>query len=357
MKKLFAFLTALQIICAAHAQELQLEQARRLIQLPLKCLNQEYPNKIAIVFNQSEQVKEPHELHPTFYGCFDWHSSVHGHWLIVHLIKQFPQLDSNSHISKRLLEQFTPEKIQQELSIFSTKHNGSFERTYGWAWILQLQMELDAWDSPTGKQCANALRPLTEHIVKSYKDYLPKLVYPIRSGEHTNTAFGLTFAHDYAMHTKDTTFLKLIKQRSIDFYFKDAKSPIQFEPSGYDFLSGTLEEIDLMQRVLDRSTFQKWLKQFLPEITSKKFQLIPGKVLDRTDGKLVHLDGLNFSRAWCLYRLAAHLNSKHLYELANAHLNYSLPNIVDGDYMGEHWLASFATFALSQKKQVDATFH
>jgi len=357
MKKLLAFLTALQIISAAHGQELQLDQARRLIQLPLKCLNQEYPNKIAIVFNQSEQVKEPHELHPTFYGCFDWHSSVHGHWLIVHLIKQFPQLDSNSNISKRLLEQFNPEKIRQELSIFSTKHNGSFERTYGWAWMLQLQIELDSWDSPTGKQCAHALRPLTEYIVKSYKDYLPKLVYPIRSGEHTNTAFGLTFAHDYAIHTKDTSFLKLIKQRSTDFYFKDANSPIQFEPSGYDFLSGTLEEIDLMQRVLDRSTFQKWLKQFLPKITSKKFQLIPGKVLDRTDGKLVHLDGLNFSRAWCLYRLAAHLNSKHLYELGNAHLNHSLPNIVDGDYMGEHWLASFAAFALSQKKQVDATLH
>ena len=161
MKKLLAFLTALQIISAAHGQELQLDQARRLIQLPLKCLNQEYPNKIAIVFNQSEQVKEPHELHPTFYGCFDWHSSVHGHWLIVHLIKQFPQLDSNSNISKRLLEQFNPEKIRQELSIFSTKHNGSFERTYGWAWMLQLQIELDSWDSPTGKQCANALRPLT----------------------------------------------------------------------------------------------------------------------------------------------------------------------------------------------------
>jgi hypothetical protein len=357
MKLLITLFVGQFIINCAFGQELQIDQAQRLIQLPLKCLSQEYPNKLALVYNETEQVKEPHLLHPTFYGCFDWHSSVHGHWLVVHLIKQFPQLDTNSRISNLLKEQFNPENITGELEIFRTKNNSSFERTYGWAWILQLQLELDNWNTPVGKQCADGLRPLTNHIVESYKSYLPKLVYPIRSGEHTNTAFGLTFAYDYAVHTNDTAFQKLIRTRACDFFLKDTKYPIQYEPSGYDFLSGAFEEIDLMQRVLDEAVFKKWLIQFMPTLLSKKFYIPPGKVGDRSDGKLVHLDGLNFSRAWCLYRLAANLKSENLLKLANEHLNFSLPNIVDGDYMGEHWLASFAAYALSQKKLAHATFH
>lgn len=338
------------------AQELTFQEAKRLIALPLKCLNQEYPYKLGQVLNAAEDVKEPRTLHPIFYGCFDWHSAVHGHWLIVHLLKNYPQLDSNQHIADLLKAQFTPEKVRQEIAFFESKNNTSFERTYGWAWILQLQMELDNWNTEIGKHCAKELKPLSNHIVLSYKHYLPKLVYPIRSGEHINTGFGLTFAYDYAVHVKDSSFLNLITQRATDFYMQDKNYPIHFEPSGYDFLSGALEEVDLMLRVLPKKDFEAWLRRFLPEITKRNFHLEPGKVSDRTDGKLVHLDGLNFSRAWCLFRLAATLQSTHLYMLAEQHLNYSLPNIIDGDYMGEHWLASFAAYALQQKKIVDATF-
>jgi hypothetical protein len=332
--------------------ELGEQQAHYLSQLPLKCLQQEYPNKLGQVLNSSAELKEPSDLHPTFYGCFDWHSSVHGHWLLVRLLKSFPNLSNADTIRMKLNEQFTKAKILQETQFFTTKFNESFERTYGWAWLLKLQEELNSWEDKDAKIWKENLQPLTDLIVTKYKVYLPKLVYAIRTGEHVNTAFGLSFAHDYAKSMNDTTFQLLIEKRAKEFYLSDRNYPLTFEPSGYDFLSPAFEEAELMQRVLNAKDYSKWLKQFLPQIYKRSFKLEPGKVSDRTDGKLVHLDGLNFSRSWCLYQIASSDKRLiHLEKVADYHLSYSLPFIVDGDYMGEHWLASFAVYALITRNQ------
>lgn len=331
--------------------ELTIEQALKLSKLPLKCLQQEYPNKLGQVLNSAEELKSPKSLHPTFYGCFDWHSSVHGYWLLVRLLKEFPTLENREEIKDILNQQITAENIAIELEFFQTKYNDSFERTYGWAWLLKLQEELNTWKNEDAKKWAKNLQPLTDLVVEKYEVYLPKLVYPIRTGEHINTAFGLAFAYDYSIQTKNIEFQNLIIKRAKEFYLGDQNYPLHIEPSGYDFLSPTFEEIDLMRRVLSKKEFSNWIKKFQTMLEDKTFKLAVGKVSDRTDGKLVHLDGLNFSRAWCMYGLAkSNSDYYHLREIADQHLSKSLPSIIDGDYMGEHWLASFALYALLERK-------
>ncbi|MGV3632581.1 MAG: DUF2891 domain-containing protein [Bacteroidota bacterium] len=330
--------------------KLSLEQANRLSKLPCKCLNQEFPNKLGQVLNDTSELLSPKTLHPVFYGCFDWHSSVHGHWLLVNLAKKFPQLENRDQIMTLLDQQFDAGKIRQEIAFFRTRNNESFERMYGWAWILKLQEELESWDDQQAKRWAENLKPLSDMLIEKYITFLPKLVYPIRTGEHPNTAFGLSLAYDYALLKKDSTFKKAIAEAAQRFYGEDVNYAFTYEPSGYDFLSPGLQEIDLMRKVLPKGEFITWLKKFHPLIFDTEFKLKPGKIRDRTDGKLVHLDGLNFSRAWCLYDLAkSDEKLAHLKALADTHLNYSLPNIVDGDYMGEHWLASFACYALGKQ--------
>lgn len=353
-KLLFTILNALCITLTCAQKEvpaLSLSEAERLAALPLKCLQQEYPNKLGQVLNDSLGLRSPEQLHPAFYGCFDWHSSVHGHWLLVRLLKQFPEMKDAAVIRHKLDAQLTAAHIEQEIAFFKTKHNDSFERTYGWAWLLHLHQELLTWKDPDGQKWAANLQPIADMIVQKYIVFLPKLVYPIRSGEHINTAFGLTFAFDYAVQIQHDTLQQVIRDRAIAFYGNDRNYPLGYEPSGYDFLSGGLEEADLMRRVLEPKAFESWLKGFLPELYSRTFKLAPGKVGDRTDGKLVHLDGLNFSRAWCLYGLARQFPKlAHLKQIADAHLTHSLPAIVDGDYMGEHWLATFAVLALLEQE-------
>jgi urease accessory protein UreF len=354
--RFFLFVTALLLAISLEAQtptntrKLSEKEVSALAQLPLKCLQQEYPNKLGQVLNDSTQLLSPDELHPVFYGCFDWHSSVHGHWLLVRLLKEFPEMSIAGAIREKLDQQFTAEKVLQEVAFFQTKHNESFERTYGWAWLLKLQEELITWEDPDAKRWSANLRPLADMIVGKYCAFLPKLVYPIRSGEHINTAFGLTFAYDYAVLMKIDSLKNSIETKARTFYLGDKNYPLSYEPSGYDFLSGGLEEVDLMRRVLTKKEFAQWLKQFLPDLYKKDFTLAVGRVSDRSDGKLVHLDGLNFSRAWCLYGLARYDERfAHLREIADAHMAHSLPTVVDGDYMGEHWLASFAVLALLER--------
>ena len=330
---------------------LNLNQAQRLINLPMNCVDLEYPNKLGQTIGSQEDLKSPKELHPAFYGCFDWHSSVHGHWLMVTLLKRFPKIKQEQEIRNKLNQQLTKENIQKEVAYFSRKYAGSFERTYGWVWLLKLQYALSTFEDKEAKVWAKNLQPLSDLIVDKYMDFLPKLNYPIRTGTHSNTAFGLTFAYDYALLTANQKLQNLIMKRAKDFYLNDKKSPIAYEPSGYDFLSPTLETMDLMRRILSKVDFYNWVKKYLPQILSKDFKLEVGKVSDRTDGHLVHLDGVNFSRAWCLYGLAHHdVRFKHLIPLADKHLAHSLPSVVDGDYMGEHWLASFALQALIEKE-------
>ncbi|WP_100611287.1 DUF2891 domain-containing protein [Confluentibacter lentus] len=331
---------------------LNLQEANRLAQLPLHCMDTEYPNRLSQTLGGDVDLKSPKILHPAFYGCFDWHSSVHGHWSLVSLLKQFPDIDHAEAIKEKLLQNMSEANINTEVAYFFGEHNKSYERTYGWAWLLKLSEELHTWDDETARQLEKNLQPLTDLIVGKYIEFLPKLQYPIRVGEHPNTAFGLSFAWDYANTVNNMVLKSTIEQRAKDFYLNDKECPMTWEPSGTDFLSPCLEEAALMKRVLAKDEFKPWLDTFLPRLKEEHFTLEPGIVSDRTDGHLVHLDGVNFSRAWSLNKIAEDLPEyAHLKNIANRHINYSLPSIVDGNYEGGHWLGSFALYALNSTSE------
>ncbi len=338
-------------VMEVESLSLTLEQANKLASLPIHCINVEYPNKLNQTIGSGEDLKSPKELHPAFYGCFDWHSSVHGHWSLVALLKQFPNLDNAETIKAQLLQNISKENIEKEVKYFYGKYNKSYERTYGWAWLLKLAEELHTWDDETARALEKNLQPLTDLIVGKYFEFLPKLKYPIRVGEHTNTAFGLTFTWDYANTVSNTELKLLIETRAKAFYLKDQNCPLSWEPSGFDFLSPCLQEAAIMKRVLSKELFDDWFDKFLPQLKDVNFQFPVGEVSDRTDGKLVHLDGVNFSRAWALNKIiegSPELN--HLKKMANQHIEYSLPNLVGDSYEGGHWLGSFAIYALKSSK-------
>lgn len=351
MKHLYltAFLFSIAI---TSAQELNLQQANALAKLPVKCLQQEYPNKLSQLLADASEIQSPKQLHPAFYGCFDWHSSVHGHWSLVYLLKKFPNLEGREEIINKLKVNLSKENIAQEVAYLNKKHEKSYERMYGWAWLLKLQQELNTSNEPFAKELAANLQPLTTLLAERYIEFLPKLNYPIRVGTHTSTAFGLNLAWDYAVHARNLPLQESIRTNALRLFKNDIDCPFAWEPSGTDFLSPCMEEIGIMQRVMPAKDFLKWLKDFAPELFNKKFTWKPGEVSDRTDGHLVHLDGLNFSRAWNLYALVKQYPKQlgHLKPLADAHFKYSLPSITDGNYEGEHWLASFALYAFEMKE-------
>ncbi len=326
------------------------KQVKQLMELPIHCVNTEYPNKLSQVLEKKSDLKSPKELHPSFYGCFDWHSSVHGHWSLVKLLKNNPNISNFNEVLQLLEKDISKQNILTEVAYFDRKYNKNYERTYGWSWLLKLALELHTWDNPKAKKLEQNLQPLTNLIVKKYIEFLPKLRYPIRVGTHTNTAFGLTFAYDYAKQTKNTELLEAITKRAKFFYFQDENCPMTWEPSGTDFLSPCLEEAALMKRILNKEEYIKWLHQFLPDLFKTDYTLQVGIVTDRTDGHLVHLDGLNFSRAWCLNEISKEIPQlKHLKKIADTHIKYSLPNLVGDSYEGGHWLASFAIYALDSQ--------
>lgn len=326
---------------------LDLSQANALVELPLHCITQEYPNKLGQVIGSSDDLKPPLGLRPAFYGCFDWHSAVHGHWSLVELVNKFPEINHKEAIITALEEHLTAENIAVEVAFFHDPNNMSFERTYGWAWLLKLSEALHFAKEPRLKSLEAHLQPLTDLMVARYIEFLPKLLYPIRVGEHSNTAFGLSLAYDYAVSLDNHTLKDAIVSRATAYYSHDQDCPIGWEPSGYDFLSPCLEEAYLMSKILDTSAFEAWVAQFLPELQDKDFALAPAEVSDRTDGKLVHLDGLNFSRAWCLRGIAQKSDKYgHLIEIANQHIAYSLPNLVSDSYEGGHWLGTFAIYSM-----------
>ncbi len=325
-----------------------LTEANKLIELPFHCVGTEYPYKPGETLESKADLEEPSAVHPIFYGCFDWHSSVHGYWSMVSLLQQFPEMEKAEEVKNLLKEKITPDNVATEVAYFEKEINKSYERTYGWAWLLKLSETLHNWDDPMANQLEQNLKPLADIIVMRYKEFLPKLNYPIRVGEHPNTAFGLTFAYDYAVAVDDLELKQLIAKRAREFYMDDENCPITWEPSGYDFLSPCLEEVDIMRRVLPSEEFISWLDNFLPQLADENYHLKVGEVSDRTDGKLVHLDGLNFSRAWVFYGLAKQYPKyKHLQNLANEHVAYSYPNLVGDTYEGGHWLGSFAIYALN----------
>ncbi|WP_165749887.1 DUF2891 domain-containing protein [Cellulophaga sp. Z1A5H] len=336
---------------SATLPELSFKQANRLANLPLACVQVEYPNKLNQSLSDALQLQGPKVLHPAFYGCYDWHSAVHGHWSLVSLIKQFPTLHQAATIREKLIANISKEHIEAEIAYFKKEGNSTYERTYGWAWILKLAEEIHTWNDPLARDLEKNLQPLANLIIDSYSEFLPKLNYPIRVGEHNNTAFGLSLAYDYANTVENEVFMDAIKEAAIRFYEDDSDCPLSWEPSGFDFLSPCLEEANLMRKIYAADEFKIWFDTFLPELTDPDFELAPGLVSDRTDGKLVHLDGLNFSRAWCLYGISESLPEyTHLKNIATKHIEHSLPAIVDDNYSGTHWLGSFALYALNHAK-------
>ncbi|MDR0229045.1 MAG: DUF2891 domain-containing protein [Flavobacteriaceae bacterium] len=326
---------------------LTIKEAKKIIELPLHCIEQEYPNKLGQVLGQDNDLKTPKQLRPIFYGCFDWHSSVHGFWSIITLLKEFPELDKDNQIRQQLNQLITEENCKVEMAFFEDSNNRTFERTYGWAWLFQLHGALAQWQDPDAQRWAKILEPLANKLVSRYQEYLPKLVYPIRTGTHDNTAFGLSLSLEYARQQNLKEFESLIISTSKRLYEKDSNCNLAFEPSGHDFLSPCLEEARLMSKIMDVKEYNQWLKQFLPALYDPSFSLEVAKVSDRTDGHLVHLDGLNFSRATCLSDIAKKLPElKYLSAIGHQHFNASFGNITNDDYMGSHWLGTFALYTL-----------
>ncbi len=326
------------------------EGAKHFADIALKCIHNEYPNKTNhLIMDASENVS-PQELHPAFYGCLDWHSSVHGHWMLVKLLKLFPTMPGADSVRMRLNQTFTPEKLQAEADYFGRKGAKSFERMYGWAWLLKLDTELTTWNDSDAQRWHLHLQPLTTKIVQLYNEFLPKQTYPIRSGVHPNTAFGLRFALDYSRVTKNDTLEKRIVEKCRIYYLKDEFCPGNYEPGGADFFSPCLEEAFLMSKVLNENEFRQWLNRFF-DINALQQLLTPALVSDRSDYQIVHLDGLNLSRAWCMKGIASALSVTHpirstFQKSALKHILATVPYIASGDYSGEHWLASFAVYAL-----------
>jgi hypothetical protein len=336
--------------------ELTACDAEHFANLALACVHREYPNKIAHILNSDADALPPRQLTPAFYGCFDWHSSVHGHWLLVRLLRLFPDAAFAPRARAALNKNLTTENLAQEAAYLQGDGRASFERPYGLAWLLQLCAELREWADADSQILAANLKALEEGVVQRISDWLPKLPFPVRSGEHSQTAFALGLALDYARTAENTTFTKLLISRSLHFYFKDHKAPLAYEPSGEDFLSPCLAEADVMRRVLAKPEFAQWLKAFLPQIppNGSSTWLLSAESPDRRDGKLAHLDGLNLSRAWMLEGIASglekgNLRRASLQAAAKAHAAAGLASVTGEHYEGGHWLASFAVYLLTQR--------
>ncbi len=318
-------------------QRLTPDLASHFARIALGHVEREYPNGISHVLAGPQDALTPRALHPVFYGSFDWHSCVHGYWLLARLLRVAPGLSEAAAIQALFARRITPEAVAGELAYFGRPTARGFERPYGWAWLLKLASELPA-------SAATTLRPLTDAMVARFTDFLPRLTYPIRTGTHFNTAFALVLALDAA----DPALTALIQRRATDWFGADRDCPA-WEPGGDDFLSSALTEALCMSRVLPAAAFRNWLDMFLPRLRLRQptslFQ--PATVSDRSDGKIAHLDGTNLSRAWCLRHLAATVPdlADTLLPSAEAHIAASLPHVA-GDYMGEHWLATFALLAL-----------
>jgi hypothetical protein len=337
------------------APSLDSATASRFADLALACVHKEFPNKVAHVLNGDADVRPPRELTPAFYGCYDWHSSVHGHWLLARLARTFPDAPFAALARAALAKSLTPANIAGEVAYLKGVGRVSFERPYGLAWLLQLGVELREWGQPA-KELVAAIAPLENEAVARITDWLPKLTAPIRIGEHNQTAFSFGLMLDWARASGHKPFEALLISRSRDFYLKDRSCPLNYEPSGEDFLSPCLGEADLMRRVLPTDEFAQWLTAFLPSIPAdgRGNWLAPGVVTDPTDPKLAHLDGLNLSRTWMLDGIAHALPGSDprrasLVASAHVHRDASLKNVTGEHYEGGHWLGTFAVYLVTRR--------
>ena len=348
---------------ADYPSQISPELAARFSALALTCVHQEFPNKISRTTDTAEEIGTPKELFPAFYGCFDWHSSVHGHWLLVRLLRVGPKDAAWREEAIAKLEQsFTEDNIAGEIANFARPARGSWERPYGVAWLLQLTAELREWaqdtNDPRAKIWLERLEPLEMDVADSLKDWLPKLAYPIRLGTHNQSAFAFGLMLDWARTAGDADMERLIIQRSKAFHMNDVNCPLAYEPSGEDFLSPCLMEADLMRRILSADEFNDWFTKFMPDVPvdGSADWLAPGIVKDASDGKLVHLDGVNSSRAWNLYNIARALpdgdpRRAALVAAAKVHAETGVAAVSDEHYSGSHWLASFATYLMTDRGQ------
>ncbi len=353
---------------AQQPAQFDLAAATRFANLALECVNKEYPNKIAHVLNGDQDVKPPRALTPAFYGCYDWHSSVHGHWLLVRLLRTFPSAPFADKARAALAQSLTPQNISAEAVYMNGPGRSAFERPYGLAWLLQLAAELREWNDPQAKQWSAVLKPLEDAAAGRLREWLPKLTNPIRIGEHDQTAFSFGLAWDWAAIAHDQSMTDLLRERIGVFYLEDRNCPINYEPSGQDFLSPCLGEADLVRRVLPPEQFAAWLKNFLPVIEpqrggsrtgARQMPAAPGwlkpvVVTDPSDPKLAHLDGLNLSRAWMLEGIASGLPASDsrrqiLLQTAQAHAQAGLAAVTGEHYEGGHWLGSFAVYLVTQR--------
>jgi hypothetical protein len=352
----FLFLT----ISKMHAQSattpaiFDINAAERFANLALACVHKEYPNKVSHSLTSDADVAPPRKLTPAFYGCYDWHSSVHGHWLLARLARTFPYGAFAPSARVALRQSLTADNIVQEAAYLRAEGRASFERPYGLAWVLQLVAELREWNDPEARELAANLRPLEEAARGRLEDWLPKLSHPVRIGEHSQTAFALGLMLDYARATGDPKFESLLVSKARLFYLGDKDCPLGYEPSGEDFLSPCLGEADLMRRVLPSVEFAGWLRTFLPQISParKGPWLQPEVSPDPSDPKLAHLDGLNLSRAWMLEGMAAGLpkGDKRLRTIlgtAEEHKRAGLAAVTGKHYEGGHWLGSFAVYLVT----------
>ncbi len=331
--------------------------AERFAKLALACVHKEYPNKISHVLNSDADVAPPHALTPAFCGCYDWHSSVHGHWLLARLARTFPEASFAGEARTALAQSLTSAHIKQEAAYLSGQGRASFERPYGLAWLLQLAEELREWDDPKARELSANLRPLEEVAVQRLTTWLPKLSHPVRIGEHDQTAFALGLILDYARGRSDRAALgKLAADSARKFFLADRNAPLAYEPSGEDFLSPVLGEADVMRRVLPAEEFAKWLGEFLPQVPLQPNDgwLPPVVSPDPSDPKLAHLDGLNLSRAWMLEGILSGLPADDprrpaLTAAAEAHRRAGLAAVTGEHYEGGHWLGSFAVYLTTRR--------
>ena len=330
--------------------------AERFAKLALACVHKEYPNKISHVLNSDADVAPPRKLTPAFCGCYDWHSSVHGHWLLVRLVRTFPGAPFASAARDALKQSLTVENLKQEATYVRGEGRSSFERPYGLSWLLQLCAELREWDDPQAHEWLLNLTPLEDTAVERLTKWLPKLSNPVRIGEHDQTAFGLGLMFDYARTTKNEAFARLVRDSSKKFFLADKNCPLNYEPSGEDFLSPCLGEADVMRRVLPQKEFAGWLKGFMPQIpvTENPDWLRVAISPDPSDPKLAHLDGLNLSRAWMLEGILSALPEDDprrpaLQAAADAHRHAGLAAVTGEHYEGGHWLGSFAVYLTTRR--------
>lgn len=347
---------ALVLAAAPESPTLDAAAAERFAALALACVHKEYPNKLAHVLNDAKDVKAPRQLTPAFYGCYDWHSAVHGHWLLARLVRTFPDAPFVPAAKKALNQSLTPKNVAAEVAYLAGKGRVSFERPYGLAWLLQLAAELREGEGADFQRWAKALEPLERAAAQRFRDWLPKLSRPIRIGEHDQTAFAFGLVWDWAQVAHDDAMTALLTERITAYYGADADCPLRFEPGGQDFLSPCLAEADLLRRVLPKAKYAAWLTAFLPGVptTPGAAWLAPEVVTDRGDPKLAHLDGLNLSRAWMLDGIASALDAGDprrpaLSASAAAHRASGLESVTGEHYEGGHWLGSFATYLVTRR--------